>query len=128
DVVLHDNAPDLRHLEMASGSEGEAESVLADAHTAMEDNAVADQSMHDAGIGADGAVPADTHACAGDRIGADDRTASDFGTRTDHRARVDIHIGLQPRLGVDIGARRDATHAEYRLGPQRGGIKLRGHL
>ena len=43
DVVLDDDAPDLRHLEMPAGPEREAETVLSDVRAGMDDDAVADQ-------------------------------------------------------------------------------------
>ena len=63
DVVLDDDAADLRHLRDARAAPGTiAEAVLADARAGMDDDAVADQRMHQRGAGADRAVAADAHA------------------------------------------------------------------
>ena len=53
DVVLDDDAADLRHLEVAARAHREAEAVLADARAGMHDDAVADQRADDGGAGAD---------------------------------------------------------------------------
>ena len=45
DVVLDDDAADLRNFEVPLRPHGEAETVLADAHARMEDHAVADESV-----------------------------------------------------------------------------------
>ena len=45
DVVLDDDAADLRHLEVPLRPHGEAEAVLPDAHARMQDHAVADKRM-----------------------------------------------------------------------------------
>ena len=44
DVVLNDDAAHLRHLQMPARAEREAETVLADAHARMQDDAVAEQA------------------------------------------------------------------------------------
>ena len=43
DIVLDDDAADLRHFEVPSRPHGEAETVLSDPHAGMDDDAVADQ-------------------------------------------------------------------------------------
>ena len=47
DIVLDDDPSDLRHLEVATGAEREAETVLADMGAGMNDHAVADQGRGD---------------------------------------------------------------------------------
>ncbi len=47
DVVLDDDAAHLRHLEMPLRAHGKAEAVLADAGPGVEDDAVADEGVHD---------------------------------------------------------------------------------
>src|SRR5208282_4638017 len=74
DVVLDDDATDLRHLEVAARPEREAEAVLPDMRSRMNDHPVADQSGSDGRRGADRAVPADAHLGTDDRVGSDDRT------------------------------------------------------
>ena len=69
DVVLDDDAADLRHLQVPLRSHGEAEAVLPDAHAGMEDDAVADEGVGDGDVGADRAVPADPDLRADDRMG-----------------------------------------------------------
>ena len=51
-VVLDDHAPDLRHLQMALRTHGEAEPVLPDAHARMEDDPVADEGVGHGHVGA----------------------------------------------------------------------------
>ena len=71
DVVLDDDAPDLRHLQVPLRPHGEAEAVLADAHARMEDDPVADEGVGNGHVGGDRAVPSDLHLRADDRMGAD---------------------------------------------------------
>src|SRR5262249_5759277 len=58
-VVLDDDAADLRDLEVAARAHGEAESVLSDAHSRVNDHAVADERVGDGRERADVAVAAD---------------------------------------------------------------------
>ncbi len=44
DVVLYDDAPDLRHFEMSARTEGETEPVLSDMNARMNDHPIPDQS------------------------------------------------------------------------------------
>src|SRR3989304_4498173 len=61
DVVLNDDASDLRHLEVALRSHYEAEAVLPDLAARMNDDAVADQRGGDRRPGADRANAPDPH-------------------------------------------------------------------
>ena len=72
-IVLDDDAPDLRHLEVALRPHGEAEPVLADPDARMKDDPVAEIGVGDGHIGGDGAVPADPDVGTDDRMGADQR-------------------------------------------------------
>src|SRR5665213_1657322 len=47
DIVLDDDACDLRNFQMAAGAHHKAEAVLADLATRMDDNAIADQRVGD---------------------------------------------------------------------------------
>src|SRR5690606_20798544 len=97
DVVLNDDAPDLRHLEMALSAHGEAEAVLADFGARVQDDAVADERMLQHDAGADGAVAADAHAGADHGIRRDDRARADLRSRADARSGVNDDAGLEPR-------------------------------
>ena len=114
DVVLDDDAADLRHLEMAAGTEREAEAVLADMDAGVDDDAVADQRAGDSRLGADDAVAADAHARADNGVGADQRAGADLRPGADHRAGIDDDAGLEPRRRMDEGGRGDAGFAESR--------------
>src|SRR5664279_4941971 len=53
DIVLNDDAPDLRHLEVALSSHHEAEAVLTDLAARMNDDAIPEQRVGDHCPGAD---------------------------------------------------------------------------
>src|SRR5262249_46850553 len=78
DIVLDDDAADLRDLEMSRRSHHEAETVLADADAGMDDHAVADERVHERGAGADR------------RVAADPNARADHGVGAEHRARADL--------------------------------------
>src|SRR5215470_10058491 len=56
DIVLDDDPPDLRHLEMARRAHDVAEAILSDPAARVNDDPVADQRMQHRGAGADRAV------------------------------------------------------------------------
>ena len=97
DVVLDDDAADLRDLGMASRTHGKAETVLADAHTGMDDDAVADQSVLDARMHADRSSrgrsrPPRRRPRRPQLIGA----AADLRPRADHGAGLHADAVLEP--------------------------------
>ena len=128
DVVLDDDAADLRHLEVPARPEREAEAVLADVDAGMDDDAVADERAGDRRLGADDAVAADADAGADDRIGADQRAGADLRARADHRAGIDDDARLEPRRRMDEGGGRNAGFAERRARPGRLRIEARHRL
>ena len=87
DVVLDDDAADLRNLAVAAGARQIAEAILPDAHAGMDDDAVADQRMHDRRARADHAIAADAHIRADHGGRPDHRAGADFRARADHRRR-----------------------------------------
>src|SRR5579872_677638 len=114
DIVLNDDAADLRHFRVAARPHGEAESVLADMDAGMDDDAVADQGAENRRAGADGAVAPDPDVRANDGVGADHRSGADFRAGPDHRAGIDHDSGFKLRGRVDGSAWRDAGLAEGR--------------
>ena len=128
DVVLNDDAADLRHLEMPARPEREAEAVLADMDAGMDDDAVADQRADDRRLGADDGVAADAHAGADDRVGADQRAGADLRAGPDHRAGIDDDARLESRRRMDEGGGRNAGLAERRARPGRLRIEARHRL
>src|ERR1043165_3512405 len=99
DVILDDYASDLGHLQVPFPAHHEAEAVLSDAAARMNDDAIADQTMGDRRIGADGAIAADPHLRADHRIGADNRAAADFGLCSDHSAGLNGGAVFDARTG-----------------------------
>ncbi len=82
-IVLDDDAPDLRDLFRSLIAENIAEAVLADAGAAVDEDAIADERVQDAGAGADEAVAADPAAGADDGVGRDYGSAADGGAAAD---------------------------------------------
>ena len=98
---------------------GEAEPVLAEPRPGCRITRLPSSAWLQGGPGADRAVAADAHARADHRVGADHRAGADLGAGADHRAGIDRDPLLQPRLRMDVGARRDTAGAELRAGAQR---------
>ncbi len=57
DIILDHHAAELGHFHVALAAEGEAEAVLPDMHAAMDEHAVADETMADGGERARYAYP-----------------------------------------------------------------------
>ena len=115
DVVLDDHAADLRHFEMAARPHRETESVLADPHAGMDDDAVADKAQTTVAWAPIDAFAADADLGADHRIGADQRAGADLRAGPDHRAGIDDDARLESRRGMDEGAGRNAGFAERRV-------------
>ena len=109
DVVLDDDAADLRHLQVPLRPHGEAEAVLPDAHAGMEDDAVADEARGRRSRSAPIEQSRPIFTCGPiTRMGADEGAGADFGRRSDDGAGIDRDAVLQPRRGMDEGAGRNS--------------------
>src|ERR1035437_1997449 len=104
DIVLDDDAPDLRNLEVALRPHYEAEAVLTDLAARMNDDAVADQRGGDRGPGADRAIAPGPHLSPDYGSGADDGAGADLGVRPDPRAGLDGDVVFQPRSRTHLRA------------------------
>src|SRR5262245_43315547 len=112
DAILDDHAADLRHFQVTGLAHGEAESILADCHSGMNDDPVADESMGKGDIRPDIAVPADMHAVADDaacrdrRVAADPRLGPDHGARLHAGARLELRAWMDRRGAVESAGER----------------------
>ena len=88
---------------MSARTKGEAEAVLSDMGSWVNDHAIPDQRRNNRRGCADRAVASDADFWPYDRVGADDRARADFGAAANHRARVDDHTGLQSCGRMDDG-------------------------
>ena len=111
-IVLNHHPTDLGYLLMPLRTHGEAESILTDPCSRVQDHAIADERVNDCRMGAHHAVPPDLHAGPDHGIGPDDRAAADLRPRPDDRAGIDRHTILKTSIGMDEGARRDAAGSE----------------
>src|SRR6185503_21010784 len=118
DVVLNDDATDLRNLQVPLGAHDVPEAILADVAAGMNDHAIADEAVRDDGARADRAVAADPHFGADHGIGADESAAANLGARADHRTGLDGDVGLEARGLVDVCA-GDRSRRRKRGRPQR---------
>src|SRR5690606_17674052 len=119
DVILNDDAADLRHLEVALRAHGEAEAILADPYAGVQNDPVANESMGDGGSRADVAVTADGAAIADDSPGGYDGAAPDLRLRTDDGSWLDRNSLFE--LGGRIDQHRASRARD--LGPERVRIK-----
>src|SRR6185369_16861547 len=77
DVVLDDNAANLRHFKMSLSPHHKAEPVLPYVASRMYNDLVANEGVADHRIGADRTITADPHSGADHRICSNDRSAAD---------------------------------------------------
>src|SRR5262245_13019838 len=102
DIVLNDNAPDLRHLEMPIAAHHVSKAVLTDLAARMNDDPVADQGIGHDRTRADRAVAPDPDSGANHGVGCYHAAAADFGAGTNHRARLDSHAVFGQGTFVDM--------------------------
>lgn len=114
DVILNDDAAELRNFGVAGAIRRIGKSVLSDAATGMDDHVVADQRMHHGRARADIAMTADANTGADHGRGPDQRSFADFAIRSDHRPRLDDDIRLKPCVGMHMRGRRNAGRAKQR--------------
>ena len=122
DIVLEDDAADLRDLQMGPVvRRREGKTFAADPRTAADRDPVAEQRHDDRREWPDRRAPPDPHVRPDYAVGADDRPAADLGPRADHGAGVDDDVGFEARIGMDRHARADPSAGEDRHGTQRFG-------
>src|SRR5262245_46671578 len=102
DIVLNDNAPDLRHFEMAAPAHHESKAVLTDFAAGMNDDPIADQGVGYGRVRTDRAVAPNPDSGANDGIGSYHAAAADFGARADNCARLDGHAVFGQSTFVDM--------------------------
>ena len=118
DVVLDDDAADLRHLQVALRAHGEAEAVLADAHAGMEDDAVADEGVRDGRRSAPIEQSRPIRTCGPITAWAPITVPAPISACGPMTAPgIDRHAVLEAGRRMDEGARRDAGRAEGRRRP-----------
>ena len=120
DGVLYDDASGLRNLDGPCLVGQKSKSVLTDPAPRMDDDAVADQRVHDRGAGADRAVAPDPYTRPYHGIRSNHRARADLGAGPDHGARIDRDAVLDTSGRVHRGSRRDAFGSEQRRRTQRG--------
>src|SRR5215470_190013 len=119
DIVLDDDAPDLGNLMGSARPAHKAEAVLSDGAAGVDDDAIADQRMHDRGARPDGAIAADAHVLADDRARADDGATADLGTGPDHGGRINGYAVFQAGRGMDLRTRCPTARIKQRGRAQR---------
>src|SRR4029079_10636613 len=112
DIVLHDDAAELRHLDVTARAKLIAKSVVADLAASVDDHVVANQRVHDRGIRTDRAVPADLHVGPDHRVGTDYRPRTDACVRPNHRTRIDGDAVFDLGGRMYGSARRHTGHVE----------------
>jgi hypothetical protein len=99
--VLDDHAADLRHLRVPCLAHGEAKSVLADGHSGMKRDIVADEGVGHRGIRANIAAASDMDPVADDRACSNCGTSSHSRFWPDDGARLHDHSGFKRCAWVD---------------------------
>ena len=87
DIILDQDAAQLRNLEVPVRAGRKPKPVLADAGAGMNGNPLADKATGQAHVRADGAFLSNDDASAYDRIGADVTVGADLRRLADDRAR-----------------------------------------
>ena len=119
-VVLNDDTANLRNFAVAASAPmtKPKPSCPIDAF-GMDDDAVADQRMADAGVGPDRAIATDPDIAPDHRAGTDDGARSDLRPRPDHRPGIDRDPVLHACRRMHGSAGRNAGRLEQRGRPQR---------
>src|SRR5215468_1803461 len=89
DIVLDDDAADLRHLRMCVSAERIAKAVLAEPTAWMNNHPVTHKGMQDRAMWADRTVSPDAYARSNHGISRDRRPPADFRVWSDHDARIE---------------------------------------
>src|ERR1700733_8044160 len=124
DVVMNDDAADLRNFDMPFGARHKAEPVLADMAGGMDQDTVAEMGMGDRAAGPDGAIVADPNALTDDGMSADQCAGPDSGRWSDHGKWIYRDAACQLCGGMHHGARCDAVGVEYGSRTQRTAVDL----
>src|SRR5690242_20467427 len=103
DLVLNDNTPDLRDLDVAASSHDEPKAVLADLAPRMNNDPIANQRIADCRAGADRTISSYSHVGPDNSIGPDDRPTADFNTGAENGSRLDRNAAFQPCTFVNMG-------------------------
>ncbi len=104
-IVLDDDAPDLRDLEIAFAVHHEAEAILPNLAAGMNDDPIADQGIADRSAGADRAIASDPDFGADHAVGTYHGTGADLGARPDDRAGFQRDAVFQARSRMHMDAR-----------------------
>src|SRR5690606_18406852 len=100
-VVLDDDAADLRDLRMPSRTHDITEAVLTDPAAGMKDHPVADQGMRERAMRPDAAIAPDPDASPDHGAGAHQRAGANLRPWSDHGGGLDGYAILKARLRVD---------------------------
>jgi hypothetical protein len=111
---LQNDATDLGDGEKSIRRRGEAKAFLSYPCARVNVNARAQQSMGQAGMRADAAVPPDHDASANDRSRADAATRADFRVRLDDRQRTNFSGGIDDGALGDNRRRVDPRQSRLR--------------
>ena len=99
DIVLQDDASEMRRILHTCRSTCDAETSLTDTHAGEERDLVADKSADNRHIGADAALTPYLYTRSNDRICADDSAFANCGTRahdgTRGNDRALMHLGIR---------------------------------
>ena len=107
-IILDDDAAELKHPHKPIRSGHKAEALRSDRYTSLDFDAPPDQRVTDTCVGADLRIVAQSNPFTQHRVGADVTSASDFNASADHCARV--YLGA-------ISDRSGGVHARSWINP-----------
>src|SRR6476661_4538086 len=102
DIVLNDNAPDLRYLDVTTSPHHKSEAVLTNRAAGMNDDPITDQRIGNGRVCADGTVAPYSHLCADHGVCSDRAATSDFDMRANDRPGLNVDAVFYPRTFVDM--------------------------
>jgi len=102
DIVLNDNAADLRDFNVSTWSHHETESVLADLAARMNDYSIAYQGIVRGRASADRTVASYVHTRADHCVCSDHAAGSDFDAWSDYSTRLNGNTIFNSRAGIDM--------------------------
>ena len=107
-VILDDDPADLRDLFQTPRARSIAETILADAHTGMDDDIVADQRVLDCGSMADVTIPAYPCSRANGSARGNDRSRTDLGAGAMRTVRFVPDEDIDPFFEAVVQAAEEA--------------------
>ena len=96
-IILNDDAPNMRHFFKAALAANEAKTILTNARTGLDKHPVAQERIDDGSVRTDNTIAANLAIGTDDRARSDDRSRANLDMIADDRAALDGDIAFKQR-------------------------------